>query len=65
MPPHFRHKEVHYGHVDYDSLIHPDPSLREMLFAMDLPKYVLTNAGEVHGTYGRRGMGMQGGGACS
>lgn len=49
---------MHYGHVDYDSLIQPDPALREMLFAMDLPKYVLTNAGMVQGS---REVGKQGG----
>ena len=38
------HREVHWGHVPYKELLHPDPGLHKILTAMDLPKYVFTNA---------------------
>lgn len=38
--------------------------LREVLFGMDLPKYVLTNAGMEDGTNDRE-LGMQRGEACT
>lgn len=42
------HKSCHYGHVDYEALIQPDPQLREMLLSIDMPKYVFTNADQRH-----------------
>lgn len=42
------HKAVHYGLLDYDSLLKPDINLRELLCSMAVPKYVLTNADRVH-----------------
>ncbi|KAG1655332.1 hypothetical protein FOA52_006728 [Chlamydomonas sp. UWO 241] len=42
------HKEVHHGHVNYAAHIHADPALRELLFSIDLPKYVFTNADKTH-----------------
>ncbi|KAG2498928.1 hypothetical protein HYH03_003118 [Edaphochlamys debaryana] len=42
------HEFVHQGALDYDTLLHPDPSLRDILCSIDLPKYILTNANRVH-----------------
>ncbi|EFJ45366.1 hypothetical protein VOLCADRAFT_82194 [Volvox carteri f. nagariensis] len=42
------HEFVHQGALDYDTLLQPDPSLRDILCSIDLPKYILTNANRVH-----------------
>ncbi len=42
------HECVHQGALDYDTLLQPDPSLRDILCSIDLPKYILTNANRVH-----------------
>eukprot|EP00798_Chlamydomonas_sp_ICE-L_P000170 gene170-1693_t len=42
------HARVHYNNIDYDNLLHPDASLRELLCSMPLPKYVFTNADKKH-----------------
>ncbi|KXZ52757.1 hypothetical protein GPECTOR_8g148 [Gonium pectorale] len=42
------HEFVHQGALDYDTLLQPDPSLRDILCSIDLPKYILTNANKVH-----------------
>lgn len=42
------HKEVHYGVLDYEHMLHPDAGLRDILCRMDMPKYILTNADHTH-----------------
>lgn len=44
------HEFVHWGAgaIDYGHAIRPAPELRELLFSIDIPKYILTNADRVH-----------------
>ncbi|GIL86726.1 hypothetical protein Vretifemale_14970 [Volvox reticuliferus] len=42
------HEFVHQGALDYDTLLQPDPSLRDILCSIDIPKYILTNANRMH-----------------
>ncbi len=37
-----------HGSLDYKKLLKPDPELRELLFSIDVPKYILTNADIKH-----------------
>ncbi|KAF5838196.1 HAD-like domain-containing protein [Dunaliella salina] len=41
------HSKVH-APLDYQSMLHPDVLLREILCSIDLPKYILTNADTAH-----------------
>lgn len=52
------HSEVHYDHIPYEQLIKPDPALRELLFSMDLPKYIFTNADKKHAEICMRCLGI-------
>ncbi|KAG2439298.1 hypothetical protein HXX76_004657 [Chlamydomonas incerta] len=42
------HEFVHHGALKYEELLQPDPSLRDILMSIDLPKYILTNADKEH-----------------
>mmetsp|Transcript_4585 Transcript_4585/g.7851 ORF Transcript_4585/g.7851 Transcript_4585/m.7851 type:complete len:259 (+) Transcript_4585:257-1033(+) len=42
------HKTVHHNALDYETLLQPDPALRELLLSIPVPKWVLTNADTVH-----------------
>lgn len=53
------HSEIHYSLLPYASLLQPDPALREMLFSMDLPKYVFTNADKTHADICLQRLGIQ------
>ncbi len=53
------HQEVHYGNLEYASLIRPDAELRELLFSIDLPKYIFTNADAKHAEICLEKLGVQ------
>jgi pyrimidine 5'-nucleotidase len=44
------HKEVHWGHIKYDELLHADPALRDILLSLgdETPRHVFTNADKEH-----------------
>jgi hypothetical protein len=53
------HAEVHHE-LPYSELLHPDCRSREALFSMRVPRYIFTNADQIHAELCLQRLGLEG-----